>query len=134
MGFSDKRGDTLNVVNSPFSAVDDTGGELLFWQQQSLSIKQPAAGRWLLVLVVARFCGAKQYVRSRRAALKAKAAQEQAQVRQKTEEAEVRLSKDEQFQQRRANQRLGAGGDEPAYSRKCQTTIRAWWRWSFASG
>ncbi|MGC7981054.1 flagellar M-ring protein FliF C-terminal domain-containing protein, partial [Salmonella enterica] len=25
MGFSDKRGDTLNVVNSPFSAVDNTG-------------------------------------------------------------------------------------------------------------
>ncbi|EPB7317734.1 flagellar M-ring protein FliF, partial [Salmonella enterica subsp. enterica] len=39
----------------------------------------------------------------------AKAAQEQAQVRQETEEAvEVRLSKDEQLQQRRANQRLGA--------------------------
>jgi flagellar M-ring protein FliF len=24
MGFSDKRGDTLNVVNSPFTATDDS--------------------------------------------------------------------------------------------------------------
>lgn len=34
MGFSDKRGDTLNVVNSPFSATDDSAGELPFWKQQ----------------------------------------------------------------------------------------------------
>ena len=26
MGFSDKRGDTLNVVNSPFTATDDSIG------------------------------------------------------------------------------------------------------------
>ncbi|MBE5651214.1 flagellar M-ring protein FliF, partial [Salmonella enterica subsp. enterica serovar Dublin] len=50
MGFSDKRGDTLNVVNSPFSAVDNTGGELPFWQQQSFIDQLLAAGRWLLVL------------------------------------------------------------------------------------
>ncbi|PAP33497.1 flagellar M-ring protein FliF C-terminal domain-containing protein, partial [Salmonella enterica] len=53
MGFSDKRGDTLNVVNSPFSAVDNTGGELPFWQQQIFIDQLLAAGRWLLVLVVA---------------------------------------------------------------------------------
>ncbi|MWL73203.1 flagellar M-ring protein FliF, partial [Escherichia coli] len=36
MGYSEKRGDTLNVVNSPFSATDETGGELPFLQQQTL--------------------------------------------------------------------------------------------------
>ncbi len=110
MGFSDKRGDTLNVVNSPFSAVDNTGGELPFWQQQSFIDQLLAAGRWLLVLVVARILWRKA-VRPQltRRVEEAKAAQEQAQVRRETEEAvEVRLSKDEQLQQRRANQRLGA--------------------------
>ncbi len=35
-------------MNSPFSAVDDTGGECPFWQQQSLSISCPrqVAGYW----------------------------------------------------------------------------------------
>ncbi|MFG3825435.1 flagellar M-ring protein FliF C-terminal domain-containing protein, partial [Escherichia coli] len=34
MGFSEKRGDSLNVVNSPFNTSDESGGELPFWQQQ----------------------------------------------------------------------------------------------------
>lgn len=98
------------MVNSPFSAVDNTGGELPFWQQQFFIDQLLAAGRWLLVLVVARILWRKA-VRPQltRRVEEAKAAQEQAQVRRETEEAvEVRLSKDEQLQQRRANQRLGA--------------------------
>ncbi len=43
------------------------------------------------------------------------------------------LSKDEQFQQRRANQRLGAEVMSQRI-RNVDVTIRAWWRWSFASG
>ena len=36
MGFSTVRGDTLNVVNTPFNATDDaSGSNLPFWQQQS---------------------------------------------------------------------------------------------------
>lgn len=35
MGFSEKRGDSLNVVNSPFNSSDESGGELPFWQQQA---------------------------------------------------------------------------------------------------
>ena len=48
MGFSEKRGDSLNVVNSPFNSSDESGGELPFWQQQALSISYwlPAAGCW----------------------------------------------------------------------------------------
>ncbi|QMA47827.1 flagellar M-ring protein FliF [Citrobacter freundii] len=110
MGFSDKRGDTLNVVNSPFTATDDAGGELPFWQQQSFIEQLMIAGRWLLVLLVAWILWRKA-VRPQlvRRSEEAKVAQGQTRVRQETEEAvEVRLSKDEQTQQRRTNQRLGA--------------------------
>ncbi|MTH48026.1 flagellar basal-body MS-ring/collar protein FliF [Intestinirhabdus alba] len=110
MGFSDSRGDTLNVVNSPFTAVEDSVGELPFWKTQAFIEQLIAAGRWLLVLLVAWILW-RRAVRPQliRRAEEVKAAQEQAQIRQETQEAvEVRLSKDEQQQQLRANQRLGA--------------------------
>lgn len=110
MGFSDKRGDTLNVVNSPFTATDDSIGELPFWKQQVFIEQLMTAGRWLLVLLVAWILWRKA-VRPQlvRRSEEAKAVQEQTRIRQETEEAvEVRLSKDEQTQQRRTNQRLGA--------------------------
>ncbi len=53
MGFSEKRGDSLNVVNSPFNSSDESGGALPFWQQQVFIDQLLAAGRWLLVLLVA---------------------------------------------------------------------------------
>ena len=110
MGYSDKRGDTLNVVNSPFNMTDDVGGQLPFWQQQAFIDQLISAGRWLLVLIVAWLLWRKavrpQLVRRQE---EAKAAQEAAQARAEIEESvEVRLSKDEQIQQRRSNQRLGA--------------------------
>lgn len=110
MGYSEKRGDTLNVVNSPFSAVDDTSGELPFWKTQSFIDQLIEAGRWLLVVIVAWLLWRKairpQLVRR---ADEAKALKEQSMLREETQEAvEVRLSKDEQMQQRRANQRMGA--------------------------
>ena len=110
MGFTEKRGDSLNVVNSPFTATDETGGELPFWQQQSFIEQMMSAGRWLLVLIVAWLLWRKA-IRPQltRRAEEAKAAQERMNARQDIEEAvEVRLSKDEQTLQRRANQRLGA--------------------------
>ena len=110
MGFSDTRGDTLNVVNSQFTASDDTGGELPFWKTQAFIDQMLSAGRWLLVLLVAWILWRKavrpQIVRRQE---EAKAAIEAARIRQETEESvEVSLSKDEMHQQRRANQRLGA--------------------------
>ncbi len=110
MGYSEKRGDTLNVVNSPFSAVDDTSGELPFWKTQSFIDQLIEAGRWLLVVIVAWLLWRKairpQLVRR---ADEAKALKEKSLLREETQEAvEVRLSKDEQMQQRRANQRMGA--------------------------
>ncbi|ALZ95972.1 MULTISPECIES: flagellar basal-body MS-ring/collar protein FliF [Leclercia] len=110
MGYSEKRGDTLNVVNSPFSAVDDTSGELPFWQKQAFMDLLIEICRWLLVVIVAWLLWRKA-VRPQlvRRAEEAKALKEQSLLREETHEAvEVRLSKDEQMQQRRANQRMGA--------------------------
>ncbi|EHM46067.1 MAG: flagellar M-ring protein FliF [Yokenella regensburgei] len=110
MGFTDSRGDTLNVVNSPFNSTEDTSGDLPFWKQPWFIDQLMSAGRWLLVALVAWLLWRKavrpQIIRRQEMA---KVAVEEARVRQETEDAvEVRLSKDEQVQQRRANQRLGA--------------------------
>ncbi|MEW7314543.1 flagellar basal-body MS-ring/collar protein FliF [Buttiauxella gaviniae] len=110
MGYSDKRGDTLNVVNSPFSAIEDTSNELPFWQQQAFFEMLMSAGRWLVVLIVAWLLWRKVV----RPQLQRKEVAQQAQMeaqRQRVEEDEavsVRLTKDEQQQQRKANQRLSA--------------------------
>lgn len=53
MGYSSSRGDTLNVVNTQFNDVEQTGGELPFWQSQSFIDQLFNAGRYLLVLLVA---------------------------------------------------------------------------------
>ncbi|MDW5498722.1 flagellar basal-body MS-ring/collar protein FliF [Pseudomonas lundensis] len=53
MGFSSTRGDTLNVVNTPFTDNEITGGELPFWQSQAFIDRLFDAGRYLLVLLVA---------------------------------------------------------------------------------
>ncbi|MGC6542478.1 flagellar M-ring protein FliF C-terminal domain-containing protein, partial [Escherichia coli] len=83
MGFSDKRGDTLNVVNSPFTATDDSIGELPFWKQQVFIEQLMTAGRWLLVLLVAWILWRKA-VRPQlvRRSEEAKAVQEQTRIRQ----------------------------------------------------
>lgn len=53
MGFSSSRGDTLNVVNTPFTDTEVTGGELPFWKTQSFIDRLFDAGRYLLVLLAA---------------------------------------------------------------------------------
>lgn len=54
MGFSTDRGDTLNVVNTPFNATgEDSGNSLPFWQQQSFFDQLLNIGRYLLILLVA---------------------------------------------------------------------------------
>eukprot|EP01083_Nonionella_stella_P259633 886248_1 len=52
MGFSEKRGDSLNVVNSPFNSSDESGGELPFWQQQAFIDQLMAATPLMLVLIL----------------------------------------------------------------------------------
>ncbi|RMN22062.1 hypothetical protein ALQ63_01313 [Serratia plymuthica] len=53
MGFSSSRGDTLNVVNTPFTDTEVTGSELPFWQTQNFIDRLFDAGRYLLVLLAA---------------------------------------------------------------------------------
>lgn len=53
MGFSSQRGDSLNVVNTPFSVqTENGGGELPFWQQGAFFERLLDAGRYLLMLLV----------------------------------------------------------------------------------
>ncbi|WP_305792564.1 flagellar M-ring protein FliF C-terminal domain-containing protein, partial [Salmonella enterica] len=78
LGFSDKRVDTLNVVNSPVSGVDNPGGELHCWQQQSFIDQLLAAGRRMLELVLFRILWPKAvWPQLPRRVVKAKEAQEQ---------------------------------------------------------
>jgi flagellar M-ring protein FliF len=110
MGYSDTRGDTLNVVNSPFSATEETSLELPFWKQQAFFEMLMSAARWLVVLIVAWLLWRKLV----RPLIQRKVEVQQTQVetqRQRAEEEDavsVRLTKDEQQQQRKANQRLSA--------------------------
>lgn len=53
MGYSSSRGDTLNVVNTPFNDVEPARSELPFWQSQAFIEQVFKAGRYLLVLLVA---------------------------------------------------------------------------------
>lgn len=110
MGYSEKRGDTLNVVNSPFTASEETSGELPFWQQQFFFDLLLSAGRWLVVLIVAWLLWRKAIrpqLQRKTEILKAQT-EAQKQREEEDEAVSVRLSKDEQQQQRKANQRLSA--------------------------
>ncbi|MGO3015963.1 MAG: flagellar basal-body MS-ring/collar protein FliF [Hafnia alvei] len=53
MGFSATRGDTLNVVNTPFTADVEDNNAVPFWQQASFFDLLMTIGRYLLVLIVA---------------------------------------------------------------------------------
>lgn len=114
MGYSEQRGDSLNVVNSPFTEAAETGGDLPFWQQQSFLDQMLELGRWLLVLIVAWIL----YRKLVRPQLRRKAEQEKAAVeaatvaRQAREEGNdavsVSLSKDELDQERKSQHRMSA--------------------------
>ncbi|AUH00385.1 flagellar basal body M-ring protein FliF [Prodigiosinella confusarubida] len=112
MGFSSKRGDTLNVVNTPFSEVDQSGGELPFWKTPAFFNLLIEGGRWLLVLIVALIMYRK-LVRphlQRKAQLQ-EAAQAAAGLRNSSggnDDVTVNISTDEEEQQRKSQQRVHA--------------------------
>ena len=51
MGFSEKRGDSLNLVNARFSTEADRPGR--FWERPEFTEQMISSGRWLLVALVA---------------------------------------------------------------------------------
>lgn len=113
IGYSQQRGDSINVVNSPFNAVDNSGGDLPFWQQQSFFEQLMSGGRWLLIALVAFVLYRKlvrpQLVRKQEAEkAAAEAAAQQAQALEDEAAYNVQLSKDEQDQERKYQHRLNA--------------------------
>jgi len=113
MGFSQTRGDTLNVVNSPFTATEDEAlDQLPFWKSQMFFDLLLSSGRWLLVLLVVWLLWRKAIrplITQRTEAIK-RAAEVQQLARKEDEESavSVHLTRDEQIQQRKVNQRLSA--------------------------
>lgn len=103
MGYSADRGDTLNVVNTPFVNKDDNGGELPFWQQSSFFDSLMNAGRWLLVALAAWILWRK-VVRPLVQA-KPEAPVEDIPVKTAPEDVVVKLSREQLDEQKRALQR-----------------------------
>jgi flagellar M-ring protein FliF len=112
MGYSSDRGDSVNVVNSPFTQTDETGGDLPFWQQQSFFEQMMNAGRWLLVALVAFILYRKlvrpHLVRKQEIARLASEQAAQAKARQEEEAYSVSLSKDDLEQERKSKHRVSA--------------------------
>ena len=113
MGYSQTRGDSINVVNSVFNTTEPAGGDLPFWQQQSFFDQLMNAGRWLLVALVAFILYRKlvrpQLLRKReaeQAAAEAVAARAAAQEEQAA--YSVQINKDELDQERKSSNRMSA--------------------------
>lgn len=53
MGFSEARGDSVNVVNTPFSAQEFADDALPWWQQSQWITLATQALRWLVVIIIA---------------------------------------------------------------------------------
>ncbi|AVF34704.1 flagellar basal-body MS-ring/collar protein FliF [Rahnella sikkimica] len=110
MGFSQERGDTLNVVNTPFNEAADESGELPFWKQQAFFDQLLNAGRWLLVLIVAWILWRKMVrpmLRKQQAEKDAAAAAAIAAAMPQPEGSKpVKLSNDELEKRKRSQQRV----------------------------
>ncbi|WP_312241794.1 flagellar basal-body MS-ring/collar protein FliF [Pantoea sp.] len=114
IGYSQSRGDTINVVNSPFNEVDNSVGDLPFWKQQAFFDQLMNGGRWLLIALVA-FILYRKLVRphlvrkqeAEKAAAEA-AAQAAAEKQENDEAYNVQLSKDELEQERKSQSRVSA--------------------------
>ncbi|KAA5930346.1 flagellar basal body M-ring protein FliF [Pantoea sp. Bo_2] len=113
MGYSQTRGDSVNVVNSQFNTTEAVTADLPFWQQQSFFDQLMNAGKWLLIALVA-FILYRKLVRPhlvrKQAAEKAAAEAIAARAAEQPEEEafSVQLSKDELEQERKSNNRMSA--------------------------
>ncbi|WP_340620600.1 flagellar basal-body MS-ring/collar protein FliF [Xenorhabdus siamensis] len=108
MGFSAERGDSLNVVNTPFNDTSEVIETLPFWQHPVLWEKSLELGRWLLLALVAWLLWRKMIVpqiAKKRAMEKAALEVQKKQSKQKTESnAEL----DEKMRRQLARQRVSA--------------------------
>ncbi|MBD2797022.1 flagellar M-ring protein FliF [Xenorhabdus sp. 18] len=108
MGFSADRGDSLNVVNTPFNDTAEVLEPLPFWQHPALLEKLLEAGRWLLLILVAWLLWRKMIVpqiAKKRAAEKAALDAQKNQLKQKTE---TNAELDEKMRRQMARQRVNA--------------------------
>ncbi|MDC9580668.1 flagellar basal-body MS-ring/collar protein FliF [Xenorhabdus sp. PR6a] len=108
MGFSADRGDSLNVVNTPFNDTAEVLEPLPFWQHPALLEKLLEAGRWLLLILVAWLLWHKMIVpqiAKKRAAEKAALDAQKNQLKQKTE---TNAELDEKMRRQMARQRVNA--------------------------
>ncbi|MDC9588836.1 flagellar basal-body MS-ring/collar protein FliF [Xenorhabdus sp. XENO-10] len=108
MGFSADRGDSLNVVNTPFNNAAETLEPLPFWQHPVLLEKLLEAGRWLLLALVAWLLWRKMIVpqiAKKRAAEKAAL---EAQKKQHKPQTEVNAEMDEKMRRQLSRQRVNA--------------------------
>ncbi|SFN62637.1 flagellar basal-body MS-ring/collar protein FliF [Xenorhabdus japonica] len=108
IGFSTNRGDSLNVVNTPFNDTAETFEPLPFWQHPVLLEKLLEAGRWLLLALVAWLLWRKMImpqIAKKRAVEKAAM---EAQRKQHKPQTEVNAEMDEKMHRQRSRQRVNA--------------------------
>ncbi|PWC22158.1 flagellar M-ring protein FliF [Brenneria roseae subsp. roseae] len=108
MGYSSERGDSINVVNTPFTQSTEGGSELPFWQQQAFFDLLINAGRWLLVLIVAWILWRKlvrPQLQKRTVSAEMAAAATAAGI---NDDVVVKLGRDELEQQKKSQQRVSA--------------------------
>ncbi|MDC9604182.1 flagellar basal-body MS-ring/collar protein FliF [Xenorhabdus griffiniae] len=106
MGFSADRGDSLNVVNTPFNDTTEVIEPLPFWQHPALLEKLLEAGRWLLLVLVAWLLWRKMVVpqiAKKRAAEKAAL---EAQKNPPKQQTETNAELDEKMRRKLARQRV----------------------------
>jgi len=111
MGYSADRGDTLNVVNTPFNETANESAEPSFWKQPAFYDLLLSAGRYLLVLIVAWLLWRKllrPMLQKQQEAQQAKiaAANAAAAVPNTNTNQPVKISNDELVKQKRSQQRV----------------------------
>ncbi|CAM3728121.1 flagellar basal-body MS-ring/collar protein FliF [Xenorhabdus thuongxuanensis] len=107
MGFSTERGDSLNVVNTPFNDIAEVIEPLPVWQNPVLLEKLLEASRWLLLVLVVWLLWRKMIVpqiAKKRAAEKVALEAQKNQLKQKKIETNTEL--DEKMRRNLARQRV----------------------------
>ncbi|PHM37482.1 flagellar basal-body MS-ring/collar protein FliF [Xenorhabdus innexi] len=108
MGFSTERGDSLNVVNTPFNNTAEVIETLPFWQHPVLLEKLLELGRWLLLALVAWLLWRKMIVPQIARKRAAEKAALEAQKKQNKPATESSAEQDENMRRQLARQRVNA--------------------------